>query len=591
MTGVVGFVGNQNLIKRTQASFTEVSGCEANYWQQLDCQLMLKVPEIKVGHNSFDNSQFSLELYGDILSVSNEIIDFTHFTNLLIEAYLENKLNDFIAKLNGYFVLVIYDKTKNTITMINDRYGLKPLYFWVAKNHIFGFSSELKGILLHPKFKGVVDKSSLNTFIDLGHFVAQQTLYENIQRMKPASIVKINCLTNNYTQSYYWTWADIQENKIISFDCAVDKLFQYFEQAMERCLATVKQDAMAITLSGGLDSRALLAAAKKQYSGLIKTFTFGKLGCADAVIAEQVSKQAKLHNQFIEINSDNWFEGRELGIWQTDGLINVLHMHALSSVDTISSSSNYLLNGYLGDVTLGGSYLFEGNDNKLILADKVKARYKKHASHTKFESKYYKSLSDDPVFIYNRGIRFISAGTDLLSHKLHNFKPFLDNDLVDFVYSLPDDYRRDGKLYHHMLLKYYPDYFADIPWQKTGEPLSLFNEKITIKAKLKSSLSALLKVTSCDAVVRKLYKKLFNKYEYVDYDIWLRTPEFHRYVIEVVLNEESKICELLTRNKVKSLIDGFYKANTEIKPEVIGSLLTLELYFNQLSRLKNKAEL
>ena len=42
----------------------------------------------------------------------------------------------------------------------------------------------------------------------------------------------------------------------------------------------------------------------------------------------------------------------------------------------------------------------------------------------------------------------------------------------------------------HMLLKYYPEYFADIPWQKTGKPLSLFNEKITIKW-----LSELLKVT------------------------------------------------------------------------------------------------
>jgi asparagine synthase (glutamine-hydrolysing) len=49
-------------------------------------------------------------------------------------------------------------------------------------------------------------------------------------------------------------------------------------------------------------------------------------------------------------------------------------------------------------------------------------------------------------------------------------KPFFHNDLVEFVFSIPDEYKLDNRLYSVMLHKFFPKFYKDIPWQQTGNP-------------------------------------------------------------------------------------------------------------------------
>jgi hypothetical protein len=68
----------------------------------------------------------------------------------------------------------------------------------------------------------------------------------------------------------------------------------------------------------------------------------------------------------------------------------------------------------------------------------------------------------------------IVSGLGHINHR----KPFFDNELVKFVFSLPDEYRRNNKLYSSMLLKLFPELFQDIPWQKTRENLNGTKSKV-----------------------------------------------------------------------------------------------------------------
>ena len=45
---------------------------------------------------------------------------------VLLEAYLQQKLPDVLKSIDGYYCAVIYDLEKSTITLITDRYGIKP---------------------------------------------------------------------------------------------------------------------------------------------------------------------------------------------------------------------------------------------------------------------------------------------------------------------------------------------------------------------------------------------------------------------------------------------------------------------------------
>ena len=59
------------------------------------------------------------------------------------------------------------------------------------------------------------------------------------------------------------------------------------------------------------------------------------------------------------------------------------------------------------------------------------------------------------------------ANAEILIQRL----PFMDNKLIDFVYSLPDEFRYNNKIYFHMLLKYHKELFENIPWQHTELPI------------------------------------------------------------------------------------------------------------------------
>ena len=84
-------------------------------------------------------------------------------------------------------------------------------------------------------------------------------------------------------------------------------------------------------------------------------------------------------------------------------------MHALSSVELIAQESNYLLNGYLGDVTFGGSYLFPESQATISKQKRIATRYTKHVQHANIDHDYFTHENDDPVLIYNHEVRFIGA--------------------------------------------------------------------------------------------------------------------------------------------------------------------------------------
>ena len=90
-------------------------------------------------------------------------------------------------------------------------------------------------------------------------------------------------------------------------------------------------------------------------------------------------------------------------------------------------------------------------------------------------------------------------------------KPFFDNDLVEFVFSLPDNYRKSNKLYSAMLKKTFPKFFLDIPWQKTGKPVAALN----------SSMPSRVLNKARRLIWQSLGQKNRKIDSYVDYDNWI----------------------------------------------------------------------
>lgn len=545
-----------------------------------------------VGDDKYEDERILVQVFG-YLTVGD--LPAKTISQHLAERYADDELFECLEQLNGYFSLLIFDKSLNKIHLVSDRYATMPLYLWMDGDRLLGFSSELKGVSLNPSFELDFDKEAIQTYLNVGHFLANRTWFKSIVRMEPSTHISVDLTTDKMEKSRYWTWSTLSKRNDISFDEAVETTGRLFKASIGRCLSAVTQDNLSITLSGGLDSRALLAAAVDDYHGEIQSFTFGKNGCDDAVIAAKVSDVAKVNNHFREIESDNWFEGREHGAWLTDGMQNVLHMHTLNSVPAIQAHSNFLLNGYIGDLVLGGSYLLEGkNDVKVSMAD-LEAAYGDSASDADLDNEFFDFSSTDPIFIQNRCSRFVSLGSDLLSHDLLSLKPFCDVELLDYVYALPDEYRRNGKLYHSMLLKFYPNFFAEIPWQDTGKPITgkdpvvQQSDQLSWKARLRRHLVRVIKGSVFETGARWLHRRFGsgNK-SYVDYNFWLRDAKFESWTKSLLTDKNAVLQSVIGKENIDTLLSGFYQKRT-VHAESIGSLISAELYFRKLMERKQNA--
>jgi len=219
---------------------------------------------------------------------------------------------------------------------------------------------------------------------------------------------------------------------------------------------------------GGLDSRAIASAIPSEYYP-IHTLTFGREGCDDYKIAKKVCEKLGIKHHFVEITATKWFQNIEKAIWFTDGHKNIIHLHCWDFMDIMKRCADINLDGFAGDLVIGGSFLKEEflNIEKIVNKNYIEALSRKDINILfSDEDKFYSSKilsivhgksqkavreeiehwskdsrNSDYFFLNTHCIRFTLMGTVFVQTKLENRKPFFDNDFIEFVYSLPNELR------------------------------------------------------------------------------------------------------------------------------------------------------
>jgi asparagine synthase (glutamine-hydrolysing) len=196
-----------------------------------------------------------------------------------------------------------------------------------------------------------------------------------------------------------------------------------------------------VLLSGGLDSRAILAAMSESVSPL-HAVTFGQRDAPDVRIAARAAGVRGTIHHVQELTEHSWLAPRFEGVWWLDGHLNLLDVHGMGGYDERREWFDINLSGFLGDVTMGGSYSRKtGGGGEIDL-------------------------------IRNRGRRLITYGLKAAATYFENRIPFFDNDLLEFTLSIPETQRARDHVYADMLLKRFPEFFKKIPWQETGVPIT-----------------------------------------------------------------------------------------------------------------------
>jgi asparagine synthase (glutamine-hydrolysing) len=460
---------------------------------------------------------------------------------VLLQLYRRDESFSFLKQIDGIYAAVIYDPRNQRVHLLCDRYGLRHL-FWTIDGGQLAWASELKGFLGLPGFSPKIDRNALEDFLKVGHMRGNRTWFDKVQLLPAATTLTWDLRSQTVHEKRYWRWDDVSQ-----FSGKVNET-EILEELGDLFIAAVQKrcnhdERVGLTLSGGLDSRAILAAMPDN-GNRIQAATFGKEGCDDIVLASAASKVKGAAHHIVNINADNWLHPRVGGVWYTDGHLDLMHMHVLAVKPIIKKLFNISLDGFLGDAVIGGGY---GSKSQMI--EKLD----------------------------NRGRRFIVLGSRLLRDDVESRFPFFDNQFLEKVIALPEGLLKDARLYRKMLIGRFPEFFRTIPWQKTGSVISWPNKREIVKHRYKDARSRLLQLPGLWRLENRNKNKSRN---YADYASWMRDESSRLFIEEVLYSPSALYVDYLPKERVADKLARHM--NGEDHSELIGRFLTFEIWLQQV---------
>ena len=369
-----------------------------------------------------------------------------------------------LNRIDGLFSGVVFDTQKNELHIITDRYGLRPLY-WMRQGNRIAWASQTKAFLALPEFSPVIDPISRDMFFSTGQLPSDRTWLKGVASVPAATQMTFRISDGSLTQQCYWSWDEIAPltGHHTQRELA-HELGARFRTAVEQ--RTTGRTGLA--LSGGLDSRAILAAMPSTS----QTFTFGHPDSADIRIAVQAASVKNAPHTVLPIHSQNWLLPRISGVWYADGALDLLHMHGIEHLKQQKEACDICLNGAGGDGLAGAGHIFPSNKLSAYLKNKLHIRADRNTIQY-LKTAFNNAGSAHAFYIDWRMRGFTLHGPRLgLLHGLEYRLPFLDNQVQEFLYSIPLQQKANNRLYRQMLLQVFPEYFKNIPYQATGLPIS-----------------------------------------------------------------------------------------------------------------------
>ena len=189
-------------------------------------------------------------------------------SEVIINLYLKFGL-DFIGKLNGMFAIAIHDARDNSLHLIRDRMGKKPLWISQLNDGTLFFASEVRALMLARPDR-TLRTDMVAEVMQYGYINAPHSAFNEIFQLPPASVMTWH--NGKVTTSTYWS-PDFDTKVNISYEDALETTKQLIEKAVERRL--ISERPLGSFLSGGYDSTIVTAYMAKLMSEKVQTYSIG----------------------------------------------------------------------------------------------------------------------------------------------------------------------------------------------------------------------------------------------------------------------------------------------------------------------------
>jgi len=241
------------------------------------------------------------ELQERVLALGHTLVTKSD-TEVIVHLYEEYGV-ECLKFLEGMFAFALYDRKKERLFIARDRLGEKPLHWGVFAGTLV-FSSEIKGILSHPKSRRELDSLAMQKYLALEYVPNPQSMFKDISKLPPAHFMLVE--KGQVKIDRYWL-PDIKSEDM-SEDEAAGEIVRLLKKSTE--LRLISEVPLGVFLSGGIDSSCIAALASQCSKSPIKTFSIGfdDPSFDESVHALAVSKHIGSEHEVVTFSPDLAFE-------------------------------------------------------------------------------------------------------------------------------------------------------------------------------------------------------------------------------------------------------------------------------------------
>ena len=182
-----------------------------------------------------------------------------------------------VSRLTGMFAFAYVDSVSNKLSLVVDRLGKKPIY-WFQIDKAFGFASELKALTRHPDCPREIDRASVAEFLRLLYIPAPHSIYVGVQKLEPGHILTVQLDTGASTVEPFWSLREAATRaKHDPFTGSAEEAVLEAERLLlDATKARLISDVpLGAFLSGGIDSSTIVALMQEAGAKPTRTFSIG----------------------------------------------------------------------------------------------------------------------------------------------------------------------------------------------------------------------------------------------------------------------------------------------------------------------------
>lgn len=491
----------------------------------------------------------------------------------------------------GHYIIFLFDKVKKLHYIFTDRMGTYHAYH-SSENGINTISTFYLG-LAKQSISKTLDWEAISGFFAMGFFPEDTTYLKTVKIFKPAACYSFNENLEMVEYRRYWNWTHIPTTESLADN--IDRLHQVLKDSLSYPLENKR---VAIPISGGLDSRTLAGVIDDIHSA---SSVWGySYGYSKKSIETRIAKKiaAARHIPFNDyVVPDYLFNNIDVIAESVDLFQYIDGTRQACMLDMLENKSDEVIGGHWGDVWLDNMGVSRdnqtGTDEEILLSAFNKKIIKKgsdwllnevcqeHVPDSRsFISEYFKRFVKQYDYIDDIDFRMKIFKTDqwsfrwtLASLRMYQAAvmpvlPFYDKRVVELFITIPTSQVSGRNMQIEYLKKYHPD-LARIKWQEYHSNLynyKLLNNRNIIYRVIDKTRRTLKRGT----VIRRNWELFYLNAE-------------GKKNLEAILLDNKSFNQVVSRDKVRKLLDDFYKNPSAGNGYAISMLHTFAQFLRKIS--------